>query len=258
MVKVELKADKREEKGKKNKMVRAQGLIPAVVYGRKFKATSVSVPLKEFQKKILQSGAGRNLIFTLKLSDDGKAKTIPVITQSVDRDPLTDAILHVDLMHVSMDEAIKTRVRVELVGLPMGVKESEGVLVHGMREIEIKCLPGDIPDKYEVDVSALEINQSLHVSDLKVSKNVEILALPGEMIATVSPPTKEEEVVPAPLTPEEAAAAAAAAEGAEGAEAVAAEGVKEKGAPGAAPGAPGAAGAEKPAAEVKKEKKEKK
>jgi large subunit ribosomal protein L25 len=259
--KVELKADKREEKGKKNKKVRALGLIPAVVYGRKFKATSVSVPQKEFQKKVLQSEAGRNLIFTLKLSDDGKAKSIPVITQSVDRDPLTDSIIHLDLMHVSMDEAIKAKVRVELLGIPIGVKESEGVLVHGPREIEVKCLPGDIPDKFEIDVSALEINQSLHVSDLKVSKKVEMLALPSEMIATVSPPTKEEEVVPAPLTPEEAAAAAVAAEGvegAEGAEAVAAEGVKEKAAPGTAPGAPGAAAAEKPAADEKKGKKEKK
>jgi large subunit ribosomal protein L25 len=252
MAKVELKASKREEKGKKNKKVRAQGLVPAVVYGRKFKATSVAIPLKEYTKNVLQSEAGRNLIFTLKVSEDGKARAIPVITQGLDRNPLTDEIIHLDLMHVSMDEAIRTRVPVELKGLPMGVKESEGVLVHGLREIEIKCLPGDIPDKYEVDVSALEINQSLHVSDLKVSKTVEILAAPTEMIATVSPPTKEEEVVPPPLTPEEVAAAA---EAAEGAEAVAGEGVKEKAPPGAAPGTPGAAAAEKPAPEGKAEKK---
>jgi large subunit ribosomal protein L25 len=140
-------------------------------------------------------------------------------------------------MHIVMDEAIKARIPVELVGLPFGVKEEGGVLVHGLREIEVKCLPGDIPDKFEIDVSALKINESLHVSDLEVSKKVEILALQTEMIATVSPPTKEEEVAPPPLTPEEAEAAAAAAEGeAE----VAEEGVKEKGPPGAAPpkGAP--------------------
>jgi large subunit ribosomal protein L25 len=248
MSKLELKASKREEKGKKNKKLRSQGLIPAVVYGHKFKSTAISINAKEFTKKVLQSEAGRNLLFTLKVSDEGKAKAVPVITQAVDYDPLTDNILHVDFMHIVMDEVIKAKIRVELTGIPTGVKDDGGVLVHGLREIEVKCLPGDIPDKYVVDVSALGINDGLHVSDLKISKNVEVLVPLTEMIANVSPPTKEEEVaVPVP-TPEEAAAAA---EGAEGAEAVAAEEVKEKSAPGAAPAA------EKPAAE-KKEKKEKK
>lgn len=254
MAKVELKASKREDFGKKAKKVRAQGLVPAVVYGRKFKAASVSVGLKEFDKKVLQSGSGLNLIFTLKLAEDGKDKSVPVITYGIQRNPLTDEIIHLDFKHVVMDEAIKTKIPVELVGLPMGVKEGEGVLVHGLREVEVKCLPGDIPDKFEIDVSTLEINQSLHVSDLKASKKVEILAPLEDMVAVVSPPTKEEEVVPPPLTPEEAAAAAAVAEGAE---AVAEEGVKEKAPPGAVPSekparAPAGAG---PPAEGKKEKK---
>lgn len=247
MAKVELKGKKREELGKKTKKLRAQGLVPAVIYGRKFKSTSVSVDLKEFTKKVLQSEAGENLIFTLKLSEDGKGKSVPVITHNVQRNPLNDNIIHVDLMHVIMDEAIKTKVPVELIGLPIGVKEGGGVLVHGLREVEVKCLPGDIPDKFEIDVSALEINNSLHVSDLKISKKVELLVPLEEMVATVSPPTKEEEVAPPPLTPEEEAAAAAAAEGAE---AVAGEEVKEKAPPGAAPVEK--APAEKPAKEGKK------
>jgi len=249
--KVEIKASKRTEIGKQNKKVRAQGLVPAVVYGRKFKATSVVVNLKEFNKKVLLSEAGSNLLFTLKMTDDGKSKSVPVITQTIQRNPLNDDVIHLDLMHVVMDEALKTKVPVELVGVPMGVKDEGGVLVHGLRELELKCLPGDIPDKFEVDVSALNINDSLHVSDIKVSKKIEVFADPGEMIATVSPPTKEEEVAPT-LTPEEALAAA---EGAAAGEAVAEEGVKEKAAPGAPP-------AEKAAPAVpeaeKKEKKEKK
>jgi len=248
MVKLELKVKKREEFGKKVKKLRQEGLIPAVVYGRKFKATPISISASEFEKKVLRSEAGQNLIFTLKLSEDGKAKSIPVITYGVQRNPLTDEIIHVDLKHVVMDEAIKAKVPVELIGLPIGVKEGGGVLVHGLRDIEVKCLPGDIPDRFEIDVSALEINHSLHVSDLKISKKVEVLVLPEEMVATVSPPTKEEEVVPPPLTPEEEAAAAAAAEGAE---AVAGEEVKEKAPPGSAP-AEKAPAAEKPA---KKEEK---
>ncbi|NQT30080.1 MAG: 50S ribosomal protein L25, partial [Candidatus Saganbacteria bacterium] len=220
-------------------------------YGRKFKSTPITLNLKEFNKKVLQSEAGHNLIFSLKLSADGKLKPVPVITHNVQRNPLTDEIIHLDLMHIIMDEIIKTKVPVEFKGIPIGVKEEGGVLVQGLREIELKCLPGDIPDKFEIDVSTLAINQSLYVSDLSVSKKVEILADKADMVATVSPPTKEEVVAPPPLTPEEAAAAAAAAEG-EGA--VAEEGVKEKAPPGAAPAAEKA----KPAEGEKKEKREKK
>jgi large subunit ribosomal protein L25 len=234
MAKVELKANKREEKRKKTKKIRSQGLIPAVVYGRKYKSAPVSIDMHEFKKKVLQSEAGLNLIFTLKIDKD----KIPVKTHSVQKNPLTDEILHLDFVNVIMDEAIKTKVPVELVGLPMGVKEGGGVLVHGLREIEVKCLPGDIPDKFEIDVSALEIGHSFHVSDLKVSKNVEILVSLTEMIANVSPPTKEEEVAPPVPTPEEVAAA-------EAAPAIAEEQIKEKAPPGAPP-------AEKPPAGEKK------
>ncbi|MEA3493198.1 MAG: 50S ribosomal protein L25 [Candidatus Margulisiibacteriota bacterium] len=245
VAKVELKASKREDLGKKAKNARRQGLIPAVVYGRKFKAMAISVDNKEFIKKIIKSEAGHNLIFTLKISDDGVKKDIPVITHSVQQNPMTDDIIHLDFMHVVMDEAIKTEVPVELLGVPIGVKEDGGVLVHGLREIEVKCLPGDIPDKYELDVTVLKVNDSLHVSDIKLSNKIEILTSEGEMLASVSSPTKEEEEAPPPATPEEAVAATA-----EGEDAVADEQVKEKAAPGAAP-----AKAEKPAAEEKKEKK---
>ncbi len=257
---IELKAKKREEFKKKTKKLRVEGLVPAVVYGRKFKSTPLSINKSDFRKKVLQSEAGTNLIFNLKLTDDGKAKAVPVITHRMQRNPLNDEIIHIDFMHIIMDEEIKTKVPLELIGSPIGTKEEGGVLVHGLREIEIKCLPGDIPDKFEIDVSALKINESLHVSDLKVIKKVEVLANQEEMVATVSPPTKEEEEPPA-LTPEEVLAAEGEAVAAEGEEAVAKEGVKEKAPPGAAPGAPPAKDAkekpakEKPAGEDKKEKK---
>lgn len=244
MAKIELKANKREELGKKAKKVRAQGLVPAVVYGRRIKSTPISIDIREFQKKVLQSEAGLNLIFNLKLMEDG-GKSIPVITYGIQRNPLTDEIIHLDFMHVIMDEEIKTKVSVELVGVPVGVKEGGGVLVYGLREVEVKCLPGNIPDKFEIDVSALEIGHSLHVSDLKVPKKVEILTPLTEMIATVSPPTKEEVVAPPPPTPEEIAAA-------EAAPAVAEEEVREKAPPGAAPPKAAVEKAEKAPAEKKK------
>lgn len=225
MEKIELEVKGREEIGKKLKGLRGQGLIPAVVYGKKIKPLPIIIDKKTFIKNILKSEAGMNAIVSLKLS----GKEIRVLTQEVQRDPLSDEILHIDFRHIVMDEAIRTKVPVELLGLPMGVKESEGVLVHGLREVEVECLPGDIPDKFEIDVSTLVIGDSLHVSDLPQVAKVKILTNPTEMVAICSPPTKEE-VAPAPIpTPEEVAAAA------EVTEAVAEEKVKEKVPPGAAP-----------------------
>lgn len=222
---VVIEAQKREERGKKLKGLRNQGLIPAVVYGKKFKSLPIVIDRKTFEKRILASGAGKNALISLKMTG---AKEVSVITNAIQRDPLTDDILHIDFTHIVMDEAIKTRVPIELVGLPIGVKETGGVLIHGLREVEVECLPKDIPDKFSIDVSELNIGDSLHVSDLTQVAKVKVLANPSEMIANCSPPTKEE-VVAAPIpTPEEVAAAAAAP-------VVAEEEVKEKSAPGAAP-----------------------
>ena len=226
-----VQANKRQELGKKAAKVRKAGFIPAVVYGRKMPSLAVAVESKEFYNKVLKSDAGRNLIFTLAVAGDGEKKELPVITHRLDKDPLTDQVIHIDFMFISMDEKLKTKVPVELIGLPAGVKDDGGVLVQGLRDVEVKCLPGNIPDKFVIDVSALRIGDALHVSDLKVSAKVEILVALSEMVAQVAAPTKEEEVVAAPQTPEEVAAAAAAAEGApvvaaEGQAAAPAEGKK--------------------------------
>ena len=144
-----------------------------------------------------------------------------------------------------MDETLKTKVPVELSGLPIGVKESGGVLVHGLREVEVECLPGNIPDKFDIDVTSLQINDSFHVSDLPKIANVNVLTNPSDMIATCSPPTKEEVVAAAVPTPGEVPSEVAA-------DAVADDKVKEKSAPGAAPAKPAPA---KPGEAVKSEKK---
>ncbi len=257
---VELKAKIRQEKGKKAKTIRAAGLIPAVVYGRKFGNAVISIDAKEFQKKVLQSDAGENLIFTLKISGNGKKDEIPVITYGIQRDALTDVVLHIDLMHVIMDELIKANISLELTGTPIGVKEEGGVLVHGLRDIEVECLPADIPEKFEINVATLAINHSLHVSDLKTSDKVKILSNLEEMIASVKPPTKEEEEPTGP-TPEEVLAAegeegAVPVEGEEGA--VPAKGEEkapaEKGKPGAVPAAEKGKPEAAPKAPPKKEK----
>ena len=231
MEKIELEAKKRETAGKDLKKSRQAGLIPAVVYGKKIKPLSIAVDRKLFIKNILRSEAGMNAIVTLKVAGE-KQKEIAALTHAIQRNPLTDEIIHIDFRHIVMDEAIKTRVRVELTGTPIGVKESGGVLVHGLREVEVECLPTDIPDNFTIDVAGLAINDSLHVSDLPKIAKVKILTNPTEMIANCSPPTKEEEVAAPVPTPEEVAAAGAAGETAKE---VADEQVKEKAAPGAAP-----------------------
>jgi large subunit ribosomal protein L25 len=252
MEKIELTVSKREEAGKELKKSRHAGLIPAVVYGKKIKPISILVDHKAFVKNILRSEAGMNAIVTLKVAGE-KQKDLAVLTHDVQRHPLTGDILHVDFRHIVMDEAIKTKVRVELAGTPIGVKESGGVLVHGLREVEVECLPTDIPDNFTVDVSGLKINDSLHVTDLVKLPKVKVLTNLTEMVATCSPPTKEEEVAAPIPTPEEVAAAG------EAGKAVAEEQVKEKAAPGAAPAkekaASGAAPAKDKAETPKAEKK---
>lgn len=219
---IELEAQKRELLGKKADKLRKIGLIPAVVYGRKISPVVVAVEKKPFVK-ILASPSGKNTIINLKV----EGKSLPVLAHEIQYNVLDDEIIHIDFNHVVMDELVKAKIPVVLVGVPVGVKESGGVLVHGLREIEVECLPGDIPDNYEVDVTALSINQSLHVSDLAKDAKVKITSNPSEMVASCSPPTKEEEVAAPISTPAEVPSDQAAA--------VADEQVKEKSAPGAAP-----------------------
>ncbi|MFH1361202.1 MAG: 50S ribosomal protein L25 [bacterium] len=203
MANIELAAEQREVFGSDTNKLRREGKIPAVVYGHKFKTTPVIVDLVEFKKKVLKSKAGLNLIFNLELKAKDKKESVAVKTQDVQRDVLNGNILHLDFMNIIMDEKLTTSVAVELVGLPIGVKESGGVLVHGMRELEIECFPSDIPDKFVIDVSGLAIGESLHVADIKIDKKIKVFAEPSEMIANVSAPTKEEEPTPEALTPEQ-------------------------------------------------------
>lgn len=241
---IEIEAKQRAELGKELKKFRAQNLIPAIVYGKKIESIPLFIDKKVFIKKVLESEAGMNALISLKIAEQ-KGKGIAVLTHEVQRNPLNDEIIHIDFRNIVMDEAIKTKVPVELIGVPIGVKDDGGVLVHGLREVEVKCLPTDIPDKFEIDVTPLKIGDSLHVSDLTSASKVEILTTLSEMIANCSPPTKEEEVAAPIPTPEEVAAA-------EAAPAVAEEEVKEKSAPGAPPPKEKAAKEAAPAAKPEK------
>jgi len=215
MEKIELEAKERIETGKQVGRVRRRGAIPSVVYGKGMDSLSVEVNSKVF-KKAVSGEAGTNVLITLKLA---QGKTLPVITHDIQRNALTDDIIHVDFHKIQMNKALKTKVHLEIEGVSIGVKDEGGILVHPLREIEIECLPSDIPDKIVVNVSKLNINDSIHISDIKPPKGVTFLTAATELVVSVSPPTKEEVV--APPTPEEGAVegvegAVPAAEGAEG------------------------------------------
>jgi len=211
MKKIELQVSDRKEIGKNLASLRDKGLIPAVVYGNGFAPLSVSVSEKDFLKAIGGS-AGSNAIINLAFGSE----VYPVLAHEIQKDSFVEKILHVDFLKVRMDQALKARVHIVLVGVAPGVKDDGGILIHHLKEIEIKCLPDKIPEKIEVDVSSLKLGQSVSVADIKGYDGVEFLTPSNEQVAHVEAPAKEEEVQPveAAVPVEGQPAAADAASGA--------------------------------------------
>src|SRR4051812_37858653 len=228
-----LSAQKRDQSGKgPSHRLRAKGLIPAVCYGPYDKPLHVAVD-PEAIRKAIATPHKFNTVIKLQI-DGGEART--VLFKDFERDPVEGNLLHADFLEVRMDKDVVVNVPVVLTGKPEGVTAG-GILQQVARTLPVQCKPSDIPEKIEVDVSALKITESLHVKDVKLPAGV-VLKLRGDQtIAVVNVPEKEEEVVK-PV--------AAAVPGAEGAVAGAAPGAPGAAAPAA--GAPAAAGAAAPAA----------
>jgi large subunit ribosomal protein L25 len=200
--KVELEAKQREKTGRAHsRRARIAGMLPATVYGQGMDSLSIEVNTKQFAK-IITSKAGHNIIITLKISGDGKVQNIPVLAHEILTDAIKDNLVHVDFYKINMEEEIKIKVPVILHGESTGVKLDGGILVQGLREVEVKCLPINIPDKFELDVTPLKIGGGLHVSDLKTEKGVTVVTAPTEILVTISAPAKEEEVVAPIAAPE--------------------------------------------------------
>jgi large subunit ribosomal protein L25 len=174
-------ATPREGKFNKNaaRRVRVQGKIPAVVYGAGQDSVAVTVDPRIITK-ILHSDSGHNTIFDLDVTGASLVKAMIVDWQ---HEPIKGALLHIDLKRIAMDKMMTVSVPIQLVGVPTGVKNQGGILEHVLREVEIECLPADIPSHLDVDVSGLEINQSIHVSDLPHSGSIKFL---GDEHATVA------------------------------------------------------------------------
>jgi large subunit ribosomal protein L25 len=185
-----VKAEKRDDFGKNaSRRLRKEGKIPAVLYGE----STVSVPLILAKKDIvaiLKSEAGENTIF--KVAFDSKLQDAMIKELQVQAS--TDELIHADLILISMDKAIRVAVPVVLRGEPVGVKAEGGFIDFMTREVDIECLPKDIPENIQVDVSPLHLHQSLKIGDLAPPEGVKFMSDPLSVIVVISVPHKEEEV----------------------------------------------------------------
>ena len=199
---VEAQAREESSRGKNEaRRLRAKGRVPAVVYGARKPTVAISVDPKQITR-ILQSESGHNTIFELQLNGD-KGQVMIVDWQY---DPMKDKLLHIDLKRIAMDERIKVQVPIHTVGEAAGVKQQGGILDQVLREVEIECLPGDIPTHVDADVSELVFGKVLRVADLKFAPAIKVLTDPNQTVAHIT--SVKEEVAP---TPEAVAAEAAAA-----------------------------------------------
>ncbi len=191
---MELAVKTREKFGKSTKSLRREGFIPAELYGRGFENLHLAINGKDFKKAFQE--AGESTIVNLVLGGEKH----PALVHEIQKDFLTDEIVHVDFHQVRMDEKIKAHVPLEFIGEAPAIKEFGGILNKTISEIEVEALPGNLPRHFEVDVSTLkELNQSFYVSNLKVPKGVEIMVEPETVIATITPPVEEEKVEVAPV-----------------------------------------------------------
>ncbi len=194
--------DMREETGKGNsKKLRKMGRIPAIVYGKGKKSVSVTMDPQKL-REILTSETGENTIFSINLA--GKKGKNKVMIKDFQKDPVTDEIIHADLIMIDVKKAIDVDVPIHLIGTPVGVKEQGGILDFIVREVKVACLPTEIPEKIELDVSHLSIGQHISISDIKVEKEIKILDDLERTIAVVSPPKVEEVAAPVELEEEKA------------------------------------------------------
>ena len=184
MANLTLKAEKRETTGKHVKRVRAAGMVPAVLYGKHAETTLLQIDSKALHTTLAKAGGS-----TLIALDVAGRDPIMSLAREVQRDNLRHNILHVDFLQVVMTEKITAEIPLVFVGEPPAVANLGGILVHAMSEVQVECLPGDLPATLEIDLSGLvNFNDSVSVEDLRVPAKVTVLAEPGATIARIEAP----------------------------------------------------------------------
>lgn len=222
MKEISIAASSRQTTGKGfARRARSEGNIPGVVYGPDIAARPITISEREI-RAAMKAAAGSSSILTLNVDGD----SAKVLVRDIQRDPLTNRMIHVDFQAISATRAITLSIPVHVIGIAKGVKAEGGIQNLVMREVEISCLPADIPSYVEVDVSELSIGESIHVRNISLP-NVTVLSDADSTIVTISAPTVV--AAPTPAVPAEGEAAAEGAAPAAGAAAPAAGAAGEKG-----------------------------
>jgi large subunit ribosomal protein L25 len=183
----------REGKGKEfNRKLRQDGRVPAVLYGRGKDTVSLSLDPRELERSIKSSHAGMNTLFDLRGDPQVEGRT--VLVKELQREPVRRNIIHADFFEIDMSQKLQVSVPLHIEGIAPGIAMG-GVLEHSLREVELLCLPNAIPDEIMVDVNALEMNESIHLSDLQLPDGVEMLTDSTLSVVMVSLPKAEEEPV---------------------------------------------------------------
>ncbi len=200
MGQIELKTQKREVLGKKVKSLRREGLVPAVLYGHETESLPLKVEERELDRILAQAGEHR--LIALKIGRSRKSQM--VLTRDVQWDVITRRPIHVDFYAVVMTEKITTEVPLALVGEAPAMIQEGIMLLQSLDEVEVECLPGDLPEAIEVDLSGLEeIDQAIYVKDLQVPPVVEILTDAEEIVVKVGWAAAEEVEEVVPVEPKE-------------------------------------------------------
>ncbi|MBW2576822.1 MAG: 50S ribosomal protein L25 [Deltaproteobacteria bacterium] len=187
----------RKEQGKGvARKLRAAGRIPAVCYRRNAEPVPVSLDPKELDLLLRSASAGINTLIDLKVTGGGDFDGRQVLVKELQRDPISGAYLHADLYAVDLQQKIHVSVPINLSGTAIGVSLGGGVLDFATREIDVECLPNAIPEEFTIDVSEIEIGQSLHVRDIAIPEGVEVLNDPDVTVMSVVAPVAIEEEAP--------------------------------------------------------------
>ncbi len=191
MEKIAIQAEERKLKGKKVKLIRKEGKLPAVIYGKDIDAIPISLDARETTHTL--NRVSGSTILTIRLSGEEYA----ALVREIQRDYIRNEIIHIDFQAVSLKEKLRTNVSINLTGQAPVVEEYDALVVSGIDQIEVECLPQDLPESIEVDVSNLaEIGDAIYLRDLPVPANVEFLTDPDELVAVAS--SIKEEVIEEP------------------------------------------------------------
>ncbi len=203
MERLKLKASRREV-GKKgaNRRLRKSGFVPTVLYGRGMEPEGLAVPAKEF-KTLLKGHAGMNVLIDLEVES---AKPLVVMIKDNQIDFVTREITHLDFLKIDLTEKVTVNIPIQLTGKSIGVTQGGGLVEQPKRELEVRCLPGNIPEAIEVDITNLNVGDSLHVKDMTLPEGVEVVGEVDYAIVSIVAP-REEVVEVAPVAAVEGAAA---------------------------------------------------